>query len=380
MKTLNVKILNFACSCQTDLANIAVDIENRVKTQCSRSCCYSQHSIGVYDTKHAIKRLNHGKHDGHNAVYSDNFIHGSHRLHVLMALLLAKMITHNTVPSRFLQSMSIPIPKDKSKALTNSKNYRTIAMGSTLGKILDICLFNLHGNILDTNNLQFGFKRNHSASQCTSAVKEVIQYYNNKKSNIHVMLLDASQAFDRVSYAVLFRKLLDRGLCVVVCRILLHLYTYQIMYIKWSGCLSEHFCVMNGVKQGGVLSPTLFAVYLNCLFHLFVNKKVGCHIGHVYTGAFGYADDIILLAPSKSALNRMLDIANDYAVSHDIIFNASKCKYLVFGDNLSQAYSIKFNNVIISASTWEKHLGNHLDTSNSDRHISEAHSLVILQS
>ena len=81
------------------------------------------------------------------------------------------------------------------------------------------------------------------------------------------MLLDASQAFDRVSYAVLFRKLLDRGLCAVVFRTLLHLYSYQIMYIKWSGCLSEHFCVMNGVRQGGVLSPTLFAVYLNCLFH-----------------------------------------------------------------------------------------------------------------
>ena len=274
-------------------------------------------------------------------MYSDNFIHGSHRLHVLMTLLLTKMITHNTVPSGFLQSVLIPIPKDKSKALTNSKNYRAIAMGSTLRKILDICLLNLQGNILDTNNLQFGFKWNHSASQCTFAVKEVIQYYNSKKSNVHVMLLDASQAFDRVSYAVLFRKLLDRGLCAVVCRILLHLYTYQIMYIKWSGCLSEHFCVMNGVRQGVVLSPTLFSVYLNCLFHLFVNNKVGCHIGHVYTGAFGYADDIILLAPSKSALNRMLDIANDYAVSHDVIFNASKCKYLVFGDHLSQAYSIK---------------------------------------
>ena len=64
-------------SCQTDLANIAVDIENRVKTQCSRSCCYSQHSIGVYDIKHAIKQLKHGKHDGHNAVYSDHFIHGT---------------------------------------------------------------------------------------------------------------------------------------------------------------------------------------------------------------------------------------------------------------------------------------------------------------
>ena len=120
-------------------------------------------------------------------------------------------------------------------------------------------------------------------------------------------------------------------------------------------------------------------MYLNCLFHRFLNNNVGCHIGHVCTGAFGYADDIILLAPSKSALNRRLDIANDNAVSHNIIFNASKCKYLVFGDNLSQAHSIKFNNVIISASTWEKHLGNHLDASNSDRHISEATHLLYLR-
>ena len=193
-------------------------------------------------------------------------------------------------------------------------------MGSTLGKILYICLLNLHGNILDTKNLQFGFKRNHSANQCTFAVKEVIQYYNSKKSSVHVMLLDASQAFDRVSYAVLFRKLLYRGLCAVVYRILLHLYTYQIMYIKWSGSLSEHFCVINGVRQGRVLSPTLFAVYLNCLFHQFIDNKVGCHIGHVYTGAFGYADVIILLAPSKSTLNRMLDIANDYMLYHTILY------------------------------------------------------------
>ena len=112
--------------------------------------------------------------------------------------------------------MLIPIPKDKSKALPDSKSYRAIAMGSILRKILDIHLHNTHAHILETNDLQFGFKRNHSASQCTFAVKEVIQYYNNKKSNVHVMLLHASQAFDRVNYAVLFRKLLDHGLCYYV--------------------------------------------------------------------------------------------------------------------------------------------------------------------
>ena len=296
---------------QKDLCHIATSTENRVKTHCAKSYCYSQHSIGVNDVKTAIKQLKHGKHDGHNAVYRDHFIQGSHRLHVMIALLLTKM-----TPSRVLQSLLIPIPKDKSKVLTDSKNYRAIAMGSILGKILDIHLLNTHGHILETNDLQFRFKRNHSASQCTFAVKEVIQYHNNKKSNVHVMLLDASQAFHRVNYAVLFRTLLDHGLCAVVCRILLHLYTYQITCIKWSGFLSEHFCVMNGVRQGGVLSPTLFAVYLDRLFHCYINNKLGCHIGHVYKGAFEYADDTILIAPSKCALNKMLNIANDYAATH----------------------------------------------------------------
>ena len=158
----------------------------------------------------------------------------------------------------------------------------------------------------------------------------------------------------------------------VVCRILLHLYTNQIMCIKWSGFLSEHFCVMNGVRQGGDLSPTLFTLYLDHLFHFYINNKRGCHIGHVYTGAFGYADDIILMAPSKCALNKMVNIA----ATHSIIFNAHKCKYLVFGNNGTHIHSVKFNDVVIFASTWEKHLGNHLDANDSDRHISQAIHLL----
>ena len=71
----------------------------------------------------------------------------------MIALLLTKMITHDVVPGGVLQSVLIPIPKDKSKALTDSKNYHAIAMGSILGKILDIHLLNTHGHILETNNL-----------------------------------------------------------------------------------------------------------------------------------------------------------------------------------------------------------------------------------
>ena len=82
------------------------------------------------------------------------------------------------------------------------------------------------------------------------------------------------------------------------------------------------------------------------------------------------------MAPFKCALNKMLDIASDYAATHSIICNASKCKYLVFGNNGTHIHSVKFNDVVIFASTWEKHLGDHSDANDSDRHISQAIHLL----
>ncbi len=49
--------------------------------------------------------------------------------------------------------------------------------------------------------------------------------------------------------------------------------------------------VSNGVKQGGVLSPILFTVYVDELLRILENARLGCHIGHIFGGAVGYADD-----------------------------------------------------------------------------------------
>ena len=62
------------------------------------------------------------------------------------------------------------------------------------------------------------------------------------------------------------------------------------------GSFSETFSISNGVKQDGVLSLILFGVYINSLLDKLEQSRAGCYIGHIFMGAFGYADDIILLA------------------------------------------------------------------------------------
>ena len=63
-------------------------------------------------------------------------------------------------------------------------------------------------------------------------------------------------------------------------------------------CVSDYFTISNGVKQGVVLSPVLFSIYLDQLRHL----GMGCYMNGLFTGVFMYADNITLLAPSRASL------------------------------------------------------------------------------
>ena len=121
---------------------------------------------------------------------------------------------------------------------------------------------------------------------------EIIDYYNFNKSDVGVLLLDASKAFDRVNYCKLFNELLKRNISPVLLRLLLYMYTTQSFRVKWSDTTSPQFTVMNGVKQGGVLSPILFAIYTEGLLKRLEDTGVGCHMGCRFTGALAYADDI----------------------------------------------------------------------------------------
>ena len=109
------------------------------------------------------------------------------------------------------------------------------------------------------------------------------------------------------------------------------------------------------MKQGGVLSPILFSVYINSL--LDKHSRAGCYIGHIFMGAFGYADDIILLAPCKKSLCVLLDICKQFSLEFQVNFNSSKIKLIDFSNANDCDTSVLFNNQMISSVSREQHLG-----------------------
>ena len=157
-------------------------------------------------------------------------------------------------------------------------------------------------------------------------LKETISYYINNDSPVYCVMLDATKAFDRVNYCKLFREVMKRSLPAPYVRLMLNMYTNHITRVAWNGVYSNSFKVLNGVKQGAIISPILFCIYLDDLLCRLRDSGVGCFVGSIFVGALAYADDLSLLSPTPSGIRQMLTICESYAREFDIVFNGAKSK------------------------------------------------------
>ena len=111
------------------------------------------------------------------------------------------------------------------------------------------------------------------------------------------------------------------------------MYTHQKCHVRWNNEHSDSFSVSNGVKQGSVISPLLFSIYIENLFSKLNHLGLGCHVGLTYAGVFGYDDVIALVSPSIYGLKKMISICESYAQHYHITFNPAKSKLLCFNDS-----------------------------------------------
>lgn len=293
------------------------------------SSCKDRFLVTRVDIIKAVQQMKPGKREGDSLFSSDCILNAPDSLHIHMSMLISALFNHGFVIDELTVSTIVPILKPRHDAC-NSSNYRSIALCPIIGKLIDLVLLHKLADKLATSDLQFGFKKGHSTSMCTQLLKETVAYYTSNNSSVYCTLLDASKAFDRVSYAKLFVKLLNRDISPIVIRLLLVLYCNQSYCVKWNHTASNPFPVLNGVRQGAVCSPVLFCVYLDGLLLRLKNTKIGCFVGNFYLGALCYADDLTLLAPSATAMRILLNTCEEYANEHAMSFNATKSKCILF--------------------------------------------------
>ena len=144
---------------------------------------------------------------------------------------------------------------------------------------------------------------------------------------VYCGFLDASNAFDKLLHNGLFLKLLERSISVDFVRLLCNWYSKLTASVTWNNFVGAHFVILCGVRQGGILSPLLFSVYVDYLTQLLKHSGYGTYIGNQFVGTILYAGDITLLSGSYRNLQKMLDICAEFDHKCDICFNANRVRY-----------------------------------------------------
>ena len=247
--------------------------------------------------KEAVSSMKAGKGDVSQGYSSDTLKNAPDLMFENLAKVYHSWLAHGTVSLNLLACAFLPLLKNSLKDPADTGSYRAIAGSSLLLKLFDQVVLLLWGHLLTSDSLQFGFKVGTSTTQCSWIVMEVANHFLRGGTNPIMTLLDCTKAFDMCRYDLLFLKLLDR-LPAIVIRTLIFVYQEQYAWVRWGKATSSSFPILNGTRQGSVLSPALFAVYMDELLVELRGLGVGCYVADMFMGAVGYCDDILLLAPT----------------------------------------------------------------------------------
>jgi hypothetical protein len=241
------------------------------------------------------------------------------------------------VPELFSVGSLFLLLKNNSLDATVSGNYRGITLSCVMSKIFEKCLLLLFEGFLKSDDLQFGFKKHVGCRDAILTVRTAINFYTNRGSTVSACLLDLSKAFDTVNYNGLLLKLMDRNVPRSFINIILSWYFRSKAFVRWGDVLSDCFRLNAGVRQGGILSPYLFAIYIDVLIAELRLAGRGLKIYGKFLGCFLYADDIMIAASSLHELQLMLDICHKVITSLDMRVNSKKSYVIRFGKSFKSS-------------------------------------------
>ena len=205
------------------------------------------------------------------------------------------------IPEFWKKSIVNPIPKSKSLDNRCPLNYRGISLACAVYKLYCSILNERLTNWVSMNQLiedeQNGFRANRNCIDHALSLSMIIQTAKCHRKEIFAAYIDFSKAFDRVNRGYLWKILSHSGLNGKMMSAVKSLYNSVVCCVRINGMKSDYFDLTCGVKQGCILSPLLFNLFVNgCITNLKAQQK-GVKLNHgEQVSVLAYADDIVILS------------------------------------------------------------------------------------
>ena len=273
--------------------------------------------VSTDEVEKAVKNLNKRKSPDIDNITAEHLQLAPRECMQTLTLIINKIFHEGKIPGPCKSGFKIPIAK-KGKDSKYPTNYRGITITALMGKVVEHLIQALIQDILQssTSNLQFGFTPGLSPTMATLVLYEALATAKANKTTILAGALDAQKAFDVVRHDILKNKLYNSGVKGTCWNLIDDLYNDIKENVRWNNDYSHVFPVRQGVRQGAVLSTTLYKMYINGLLQILERAEVGMHIGNIYVGVPTCADDQLIISDTDHDMRAMITTCHQYAREH----------------------------------------------------------------
>ena len=214
-------------------------------------------------------------------------------------------------------------------------NYRGISLLSCLGKFFTGVLYNRLLKFAIGNKIispaQLGFTPGNRTSDAHLIIHNLVRKQcHSNGGRLYSCFIDFSKAFDTIPRDTLLQKLLDFGIDGNFFNIIRNIYTNDKICIKHDDKVTDTIEVNLGVKQGCILSPLLFNIFLADLPQILDNDLQSTNPELQHPSSIFWADDIVLFSESEEGLRKMLKSLEKYCKENELTLNTDKTKCMIF--------------------------------------------------
>lgn len=341
---------------------------NVIGTDQQPSSLLDDMQISADDVRDAISRAKNNKSPGIDCISNELLKNGGDSLIKSLTCIFNKFLSSEETPVDWNKGIIIPIYKKGNKNDLN--NYRGITLTSCVSKIFNRIICDRIAAFLEDNQIlsevQGGFRKDHRCEDHIFTLKSIVASRSAENKPTYLAFLDFRKAFDTVWREGLLSVAWNIGIRGKVWNILDKLYNNVQCNVKFGDIVTDFFDIDEGVKQGCVLSPVLFCIYINELSKMLQAQNVGVHIFNSKICSLFWADDVVLIADSERDLKRMLSIAGDFSKDWKLDFNYDKSNIVVVGKRTNKKKLWPLSDRHITEVDSYKYLGFQITRNHSD--------------
>ena len=189
---------------------------------------------------------------------------------------------------------------------------------------------------------QNGCRKGRSTTDHVLSLNNIIDSRKKNRLSTYCAFIDFKKAYDTITRDTLWNRLSDIGVCGKMLTAVKSLYASVMSCVRVNSFKTDWFNVNCGLRQGCILSPLLFNLFIYDLTIYLKSLDIGIIIGDEKICLMLYADDIVILANNADELQLLLNALNDWCNINDMTVNASKSNIIHFRPNSCQRTNVTF--------------------------------------